>query len=54
VTKATRPLSLSPTRAPNFLYAEPRAIPEPATLVLLAVGLLLGTVLAAGARFRLS
>jgi hypothetical protein len=37
----------------DFLYGEPRAIPEPATLVLLTAGLL-GTVLAAGARFRLS
>jgi hypothetical protein len=36
----------------DFIYAEPRRIPAPATLVLLAAGLL-GTVLAAGARFRL-
>jgi len=36
----------------DFLYGEPRAIPAPATLVLLAAGLL-GTVLAARARFRL-
>ena len=34
------------------IFAEPRAIPAPGTLVLLAAGLL-GTVLAAGARFRL-
>jgi PEP-CTERM motif len=37
----------------GFLSLEPRAIPEPATLALLTAGLL-GTVLAAGARFRLS
>jgi len=36
----------------DFIFAEPRAIPAPGTLVLLAAGLL-GTVLAAGARFRL-